>query len=250
MSATTIGFSGGLLSKISYSISEDGSAKYKESIQATIGSSYTAPLIGASKVVDGKTLQVTSVQISARSGSFTQYEIEYSGRGSDTSAPPEASIVEASLTGSTQEEPIASVYNFSVARGGSPSLITASGGAVTEGGASTTGGALFTVDGEFLGFTKYAKARLFGVQSYLNPNITYSLNFVTSTRPSLDKVGKIMSSVSGAPALEAGKTWILASITYRKQGSDYNVTQTFQASAESGWNTYIYGSAVAPPASS
>ena len=84
MSATTIGFAGGLLSKISYSISEEGSAKYKESIQATIGSSYTAPLIGETKVVDGQTLQVTSVQISAMSGSFTQYEIEYSGRASST----------------------------------------------------------------------------------------------------------------------------------------------------------------------
>jgi hypothetical protein len=250
MSATTIGFSGGLVSKISYSISEDGRAKYRESIQATIGSSYTAPLIGETKVVDGETLQVTSVQISARSGSFTQYEIEYSGRGSSSSAPPEASIVEASLTGSTQEEPIASNYHFAVPRGGSPSLITFSGGAVTEGNASTTGGALFSQDGEFLGFTKYAKARLFGVQSYLNANITYSLNFVTGTRPSLDKVGKIMSSVSGAPTLESGKNWMLASITYRKQGSDYSVTQTFQASGESGWNTYIYGSAVSPPPTS
>ena len=250
MSATTIGFSGGLLSKTSYSISEDGSAKYKESIQATIGSSYTAPLIGESKVIDGQTLQVISVQVSVKSGSFTQYEIEYSGRASNSSAPPETSVVEASLTGSTQEEPIASNYHFSVARSGSPSLITASGGAVTEGNASTTGGALFSQDGEFLGFTKYAKKRLFGVQSYLNPNITYSLNFVTNTRPSLDKVGKIMSYVTGAPTLQDGKNWMLASITYRKQGSDYNVTQTFQASAESGWNTYIYGSAVSPPPAS
>jgi hypothetical protein len=161
MSATTIGFAGGLLSRTSYSISEDGGAKYKESIQATIGSSYIAPLIGESKVVDGETLQVTSVQISARSGSFTQYEIEYSGRGSNTTAPPEASIIEASLTGSTQEEPIASNYHFAVSRGGSPSLITASGGAVTQGNASTTGGALFTEDGEFLGFTKYAKKKTF-----------------------------------------------------------------------------------------
>ena len=98
---------------------------------------------------------------------------------------------------------------------------------------------MFTSDGEFLGFTKYAKQNLFGVQSYLNPNITYSLNFVTGTRPSLDKVGKIMSSVSGAPTLESGKNWMLVS-----------VTQTFQASAESGWNTYIYGSAVSPPPAS
>ena len=250
MSATYIGYADGLLTETSYSVSTDGASKYTETIQAKVGSTYTPPVIGSTKVVDGQTLSVVNVSISNQSGNFTQYSIQYEGRSSDDTAPEEASVVDSSLTGATGDEPIATNYNFSQNRDGSNSIVAFSGGAVTQGEASTTGGALFSTDGEFIGFTKYAQRNLFGVQSYLNPNITFSRSYTTTTRPSLAAVGKIMSGTGSFPVLQTGKNWLCTSITYRKQGTTYNVTQEFRASDRNGWNTYIYGAAVAVPVAS
>jgi len=249
MSATYIGYVDGLVSETSYSVSNDGVAKYTEKIVAKVGSTYTAPAIGTTKTVDGQTLSVVGVSISAQSGNFTEYSVQYEGRASDTTAPSASTIVESSLTASTGEEPIASNYNFVVSHDNSDSIVAFSGGAVTQ-GTTSTGGSLFSTDGEFLGFTKNAKRNLFGVQSYLNPNISYSRSYSTTTRPDLSKVGKIMSGTSGFPTLQTGKNWLCTSITYRKQGTTYNVTQEFRASDRNGWNEYIYGAPVSvPPAS-
>jgi len=249
MSATYIGYADGLLTETSYSVSNDGVAKYTERIIAKVGSTYTAPAIGATKTVDGQSLSVVNVSISAQSGNFTEYSIQYEGRASSSTAPT-SNLVESSLTGATGEEPIASNYNFIVSHDNSQSIVEFSGGAVTQGNGSTNGGALFSTDGEFVGFTKYAKKNLFGVQSYLNPNITFSRSYSSTTKPSLSAVGKIMSSPSGFPALQTGKNWLCTSITYRKQGTTYNVTQEFRASDRNGWNTYIYGPAVSVPSAS
>jgi hypothetical protein len=247
MSATYIGYADGLLTETSYSVSRDGVAKYIEKIVAKVGSSYTAPSIGDAKTIDSQSLSVVNVSISAQSGNFTEYSIQYEGRASGSTAPTATTVVQSSLTGATGEEPIASNYNFIVSHDNSNSIVEFSGGAVTQGNASTTGGALFSTDGEFIGFTKYAKRNLFGVQSYLNPNISFSRSFTTQTRPDLSAVGRIMSGTSGFPTLQTGKNWLCASITYRKQGTTYSVTQEFRASDRNGWNTYIYGPAVSVP---
>jgi hypothetical protein len=249
MSATYIGYTDGLVTETSYSVSKDGIAKYTERIIAKVGSSYTAPSIGDGKTIDSQNLSVVNVSISAQSGNFTEYSIQYEGRASGSTAPT-SNLVESSLTGATGEEPIASNYNFIVSHDNSQSIVAFSGGAVTQGDGSTDGGALFSKDGEFIGFTKYAKRNLFGVQSYLNPNITFSRSYSSTAKPSLSAVGRIMSSTSGFPALQTGKNWLCTSITYRKQGTTYSVTQEFRASDRNGWNTYIYGPAVSTPPTS
>jgi hypothetical protein len=250
MSATYIGYVDGLLSETSYSVSNDGIAKYVEKIVARVGSSYAPPPIGTTKSVDGQSLSVVGFSISAQSGNFTEYSIQYEGRASNAVAPSASAVVDSSLIGSTGEEPIASNYNFIVSHDNADSIVAFSGGAVTQGETSTSGGALFSEDGEFLGFTKNAKRNLFGVQSYLNPNMSYSRSYSTTTRPDLSKVGKIMSGTSGFPTIQTGKNWLCTSITYRKQGTTYNVTQEFRASDRNGWNEYIYGTPVSvPPAS-
>jgi hypothetical protein len=95
-----------------------------------------------------------------------------------------------------------------------------------------------------------AQNNLFGVTSYLNPNAVYKRSFnttVTATATNLAAVGRIVIDTSDFPPVTAGATWLCVGAQYTKRGTSFDVTHDFRASDENGWNTYIYGPAVAPP---
>lgn len=119
---------------------------------------------------------------------------------------------------------------------------------------NTTNGAHFADDGTgaFLGFyggsvpsaNKNCKR---GVTSYLAPALVYSENItvghgsISSSRVSINKLGKIDSPPSSSVLPEVGsRTWLLASVSVENVGSGARSTRSWRLSGPRGWDTDIY----------
>jgi len=248
MSATYIGTGVGnnLITETSFEQDKQGVVVYTEKILVPASVSVVTPTLTSTKSINSKTLRAVSVNVVSSGGGFTEITTTYQGDGGTSTLQQDAS-------NATGEEPIATNRNFNVSMDGAPSIVDLSGGRATlgvDGLVTGTGGSLFDSEGGFLYFTKNSKAQFFGVSSYLSPNLLYKRSFSTSTQPVLSSVGKIVTPSADFPAVTAGATWICIGISYTKKGNVYDVTHDFRASDANGWNTYVYGSAVAAPSTS
>lgn len=247
MSATYIGYTGNdLVSETTFQQDKVGTVNYIKKILVPSNVSVTTPSLSDTITINGKSLRCVSANVVSAGGAFSEVTIEYQGDGGTNTLQQDGS-------NSTGEDPIASNRNFNVGLDGAPSIVDFAGGRATQGvdGIVTgTGGALFDSDGGFLYFRKQAQKNLFGVSSYLNPSLVYRRQFSTQTQPTLSAVGRIVNSDLDFPAVTSGATWLCMSISYQKKGNVYDVTHEFKASGPDGWNTYIYGTAVAAPSTS
>lgn len=241
MAATYIGYSGQSLNgEISYKENKDGLVEYSVRNLIRADQNVTTPAIGDSISIDGQTLKITDISVEIANPDFKEVVSTYVGKSSTTS-------IQYDVTNATGEEPIETNYNFLVSHDNSDSIVQFAGGSITAGTTCNGGAAVFEVDGAFSHFNKGAHYKLFGVSSYLNPAVTFRRCFTTNTPPDLSKVGRIITSEAGFPAIQAPRTWLLTAIAYQKKGNTFDVTQDYRASDTKGWNTFIYGEATSAP---
>jgi hypothetical protein len=247
MSATYIGYnSTDLITETSYEQDKLGSVNYIEKIMIPSNISVVTPTLSSTKTINSKNLRAVSINVTSSGGAFTEITTVYQGDGG-------TSTLQQDGTNSTGEEPIATNRNFNVSMDGAPSIVDLAGGRATlgaNGDVTGTGGVLFDSDGGFLYFRKNAKFNFFGISSYLQPNLVYKRSFSTSTTPSLTSVGSIVTPSADFPTITSGASWLCLGISYQKRGNVFDVTHEFRASDADGWNTYVYGSAVAAPSTS
>lgn len=243
MSASYVGYSGtSLITESVYEEDKSGLATYTQKTLQNPLTNVTTPALTKTISVGGETLRMVTVNVVSSVGGFSEITETFQGQSSTRTLQQNA-------TNSTGEEPIETNYNFITSHDASPSIVSLAGGALTQGDAinATSGGAVFDADGKFLYFNKNAKYKLFGVTSYLNPNLTYRRSFTTTTTPSLTAVGRIVNPTGDFPSIPSGATWLCTSIQYVQRGKTFEVTHDFRASDRKGWNPYIYGSSVAAP---
>ncbi len=101
---------------------------------------------------------------------------------------------------------------------------------------------IFDDEGMFTGWTSTTEGgrAMAGVRSYLVPSYSANISSVSSSKPSLDSIGKI-SSGGSLPSLGGDREWLCTGISYSSLGdATYSVVKTYLSSAEGGWNKYIY----------
>jgi hypothetical protein len=233
---TYIGYDGeDLVTQSSFEQSKEGVITYTEKKLIPVTTTVTTPSLNDTKVVNGITVRAVSTNVVSQSGSFIEMTIIYQGSNSLTPT------IQKDTSGSTGEEPIESnKYFFTSDPAGGASIVSAAG----------EDNVIYNDDNSFRGFSKNAKQNLFGVTSFLNPNLVYKRSFTTSATASaidLSKVGRIVASADDFPAVTGGITWLCVGIQYSKRGFAYDITQEFRASDKNGWNKYIYGAEVAAP---
>jgi hypothetical protein len=235
MSATYIGYTGtDLMPESSWEQNKEGLITYTEKNMVLRSVTVVTPTLSDTKSIGGRTLRAVAVNVVSGGGAFTEVTVTYQGQ--------EGPTLQQDSTSSTGEEPIESnKYFFNGDIGGGSSIVTAAG----------SENVIYNDDGSFAGFSKNSQRNFFGVTSYLNPNLVYRRSFTTSVTASatdLSTVGRIVTQTSDFPSVVSGSTWLCVGISYVKRGQAFDVTQDFRASGEQGWNTYIYGTAVAAPA--
>ena len=97
----------------------------------------------------------------------------------------------------------------------------------------------------FLGFFGGAAGsvddNLIGVTNFLVPSGTVEVSYYTSRSPKLKRLATIYNKVRGWNKPEGVKNLLLTDMPYRQIGrSHYQVTETYLASDERGWNAQIY----------
>jgi hypothetical protein len=92
--------------------------------------------------------------------------------------------------------------------------------------------------GEFIGFFN---GELQGVTSYIVPSTIVNLTYYTTSVPSLERVGKIKSSLPNFRRPPNVKNYLLMAMPYRQIANIYAVTEQYLGSGEGGWNKKIYG---------
>lgn len=246
MSASYQGYSGtALISESSYEEANDGVATFTQTTLVMPTTNLTTPALTKTISIGGETLRLVGWNVTSGQGGFTRLTETFQGQSATRTLQQNA-------TNSSSEEPIETNKNFLVSTDLSASIVDFAGGALTEGESvnATTGGAVFDGEGRFLYFNKNAKGKLFGVTSYLNPNLTYRRNFTTTTTPSLTAVGKIVTPSSDFPSTVPSATWLCTGIQYIQRGQTFEVTHDFRSSDQKGWNEYVYGEPVAAPSTS
>ena len=235
MSATYIGYDGiNLMPESSWEQNKEGLITYTEKNMVLRSATVVTPTLAQTRNIGGQTLRAVAINVVSGGGAFSEITVTYQGQ--------EGLTLQQDSTSSTGEEPIESnKYFFNGDIGGGSSIVTAAG----------SSNVIYNDDGSFAGFSKNAQKNFFGVTSYLNPNLVYRRSFTTSVTASatnLSTVGRIVEKTSDFPSSVTGSTWLCVGISYVKRGQAFDVTQDFRASGEQGWNTYIYGEAVAAPA--
>jgi hypothetical protein len=90
-----------------------------------------------------------------------------------------------------------------------------------------------------------------GVNSFLDPVVTYRESYVAQSLPSASGFGRIVSNVPG-PGFKGSlgaRNWLYVGFTYRRRGSPeensnrllYEVQKEWKLSGVKGWDTDIYG---------
>lgn len=249
MSATYQGYTGQqLITETFYEEANNGLATITEVTLVNPLTSLTTPSLSKTKIIEGtaqRTFRLIGYNIVSGQGGFTRLTETYQGQSQEQTLTQNA-------TNSTSEEPIETNKNFLVSTDLADSIVNFAGGALTQGDGinATTGGAVFDSEGRFLYFNKNAKGKLFGVTSYLNPNLTYRRNFTTSITPNLSAVGKIVIASSDFPQTVTSATWLCTGVQYVQRGGTFDVTHDFRSSDQKGWNEYIYGTPVSAPSTS
>ena len=196
--------------------------------------------IGTTINKEGKTLTLSDINISTKNGLS---EVTQTYVGGDSAIPE---VYEA--VAQVAEEPIASHVAFTTATGiYGTSIIQACGGATTQ-GTLASAGAVFDADGQFLYFNKQALNNFFGVTSYLTPQVSYKRIYSAGTAPSAtvsNLVSHIITDVAGdPPTLPTGRNWMFTSLNWKNNGNgavgQYEITEEYRGSGNSGWNNVIY----------
>lgn len=196
--------------------------------------------IGTTINKEGKTLTLSDINISTKNGLS---EVTQTYVGGDSAIPE---VYEA--VAQVSEEPIASHVAFTTATGiYGTSIIQACGGSTTQ-GTLASAGAVFDADGQFLYFNKQALNNFFGVTSYLTPQVSYKRIYSAGTAPSAtvsNLVSHIITDVAGdPPTLPTGRNWMFTSLNWKNNGNgavgQYEITEEYRGSGNSGWNNVIY----------
>lgn len=88
------------------------------------------------------------------------------------------------------------------------------------------------------------KDSLVGTNNYLSPSGTVEVSYYTSREPKMKRLATIHNKVKGWRKPEGIKNLLLTDMPYRQIGrSHYQVTETYLASDEKGWNPKLYKSA-------
>ena len=190
---------------------------------------------------EGKTLTLSEISISTKNGLS---EVTQTYVGGDSTIPE---VYEA--VAQVAEEPIATHVAFTQATGAlfGTSIIDACGGSTTL-GTQASAGAVFDADGQFLYFNKKALNNFFGVSSYLTPQVSYKRIYSAGVSPSAttsNLVSNIITTVAGEPpTLPAGRNWMFTSLNWKNNGNgavgQYEITEEYRGSGNSGWNSAIY----------
>ena len=100
---------------------------------------------------------------------------------------------------------------------------------------------------EFLGFfngktgNAEGKDSLVGTSNYLTPSGTVEVSYYTSREPKMKRLATIHNSVKGWKKPDGVANVLLTDMPYRQIGrSHYQVTETYLASDERGWNPKLY----------
>jgi len=85
---------------------------------------------------------------------------------------------------------------------------------------------------------------LVGVTNYLQPSGTVEVSYYTSSAPKMKRLAVSYNTIKGFSKPKGVKNFLLTDMPYRQIGkSFYQVTETYLASDEKGWNRYIYDDA-------
>ena len=85
---------------------------------------------------------------------------------------------------------------------------------------------------------------LVGVTNYLQPSGTVEVSYYTSTTPKMKRLAVSYNTIKGFNKPKGVKNFLLTDMPYRQIGkSFYQVTETYLASDEKGWNRYVYDNA-------
>jgi hypothetical protein len=82
-----------------------------------------------------------------------------------------------------------------------------------------------------------------GILTYLNPVSIYTYTYPSNKKPSanvLNKVGKVEPNPRNAPAVSAGRDWLMTALNYEDDGVVFTITGEFRLSGIDGWNPLIY----------
>lgn len=88
-----------------------------------------------------------------------------------------------------------------------------------------------------------------GIESFLEPTVTYRESFVRNYLPSASGFGRVTNSVPGPgyPGSEGGRDWLYMGFTYQRRGDPtgqgfvYEVSKEWRLSGRRGWDPDIYG---------
>ena len=85
---------------------------------------------------------------------------------------------------------------------------------------------------------------LVGVTNYLQPSGTVEVSYYTSRAPKMKRLAVSYNTIKGFTKPQGVKNFLLTDMPYRQIGkSFYQVTETYLASDEKGWNRYVYDNA-------
>ena len=85
---------------------------------------------------------------------------------------------------------------------------------------------------------------LVGVTNYLQPSGTVEVSYYTSRAPKMKRLAVSYNTIKGFSKPQGVKNFLLTDMPYRQIGkSFYQVTETYLASDEKGWNRFVYDNA-------
>ncbi|NDD53081.1 hypothetical protein EBZ39_04240 [bacterium] len=80
-----------------------------------------------------------------------------------------------------------------------------------------------------------------GITSYYEPSLVIRKTYQASSPPSAGQVGKIANPGVSVPGVPKKATFLLVNVSSRGQSGAYTVTEEYEMSGESGWDTFLYG---------
>lgn len=102
----------------------------------------------------------------------------------------------------------------------------------------------------FLPFIAGDKNPKAGIESFLDPGVTYRESYVTQSLPSISGVGDVSGDVPGPgfPGKQGKRNWLYTGFNYRQRGNPngqvneviYEISNEWKLSGRNGWDEDIY----------
>lgn len=188
-------------------------------------------------------LLLEDATLTQQEGGYEQLDVTYKGKsgesfssettpGGNTSLYPAVNELSRSMT----QQPLDTHPNFS----GTPTSIV--GRACGNDGSEEDKEIIIRDDaGAFIRISDKSKdPRLSGTSSYLSAGAEFSIRYASDTLPSVERVGKIISSPAGAPSVSGNYNWLMIAVRYTQQGDIFEVTEQYLLSDVNGWAPSIY----------